>query len=251
MEYKVDLEKFICSLIKHSKEDDGWVGIAAIKKALKDQELEYGDDGGITKMNTRVTVKKEYEKPCIDFPRYGISWQIPEGVTVEVKDGMLNISYEYGTDANALIHNVDMALDDSGRKFKEGDWIVKDGNIYEVECNKLCYECRGEDGLRRIFLYHELENDRNAHPWTIKDAKDGDFLYIEEKEKNYECKWILKYKEIEDSKLISYFSMTNNSTFEDTGVWGDLVDIYAIRPARADEKKKILEKIDNSKDNEY
>ena len=44
--------------------------------------------------------------------------------------------------------------------------------------------------------------------------------------------------------------MTNNSTFEDEGVWGDLVDIYTIRPARPDEKKKILEKIDNSKDND-
>lgn len=57
-------------------------------------------------------------------------------------------------------------------KFKVGDWIVYNDNIYQI-CNislQIYYECLRVDGTVHTF---GLDIDSKSHLWTIEDAKDG------------------------------------------------------------------------------
>ena len=61
-------------------------------------------------------------------------------------------------------------------KFKDGDWIVYNNNLYHI-CNiglQRYYDCLRIDGTVHIFSF--LDIDSKSHLWTIQDAKDGDVL---------------------------------------------------------------------------
>ena len=62
-------------------------------------------------------------------------------------------------------------------KFKVGDWIVYNDNLYHI-CNiglQRYYDCLRIDGTVHIFSF--LDIDSKSHLWTIQYAKDGDVLY--------------------------------------------------------------------------
>lgn len=61
-------------------------------------------------------------------------------------------------------------------KFKIGDWMVYEENIYQIHniSLKKYYECLRIDGTVHTFDFEYI--DLKSRPWTIKDAKDGDIL---------------------------------------------------------------------------
>ena len=64
-------------------------------------------------------------------------------------------------------------------KYKDGDWIVYDNNVYKI-CNiglGISYECLGVDNT--VHVYNHLI-DNKSHLWSIEDAKDGDVLACNE-----------------------------------------------------------------------
>ena len=65
-------------------------------------------------------------------------------------------------------------------KYKDGDWIVYDNNVYKIVNipHDNYYECLGIDNTIRV--YDSCIDDK-SHLWTIEDAKDGDVLCT------YEC----------------------------------------------------------------
>lgn len=64
-------------------------------------------------------------------------------------------------------------------KFKDGDWVVYEENIYQIHniSLKKYYECLRTDGTVHTFDSEYI--DSKSHLWTIKDAKDGDVLVVD------------------------------------------------------------------------
>lgn len=61
-------------------------------------------------------------------------------------------------------------------KFKVGDWIVINGfTILITDVHNDLYDTIFENGEHRIYDTNVI--DKDAHLWTIKDAKDGDVLF--------------------------------------------------------------------------
>lgn len=62
-------------------------------------------------------------------------------------------------------------------KFKVGDWLVYEENIYQIHniSLKKYYECLRIDGTVHTFDFEYI--DSKSRLWTIQDAKDGDVLY--------------------------------------------------------------------------
>ena len=85
-------------------------------------------------------------------------------------------------------------------KFKVGDWIVYNDNLYHIGNIALqrYYECLRVDGTVHTF---GLDIDSKSHLWTIQDAKDGDVLLSPSTpEGDKECPFI--FKEIDKSGIV-------------------------------------------------
>lgn len=74
-------------------------------------------------------------------------------------------------------------------KFKVGDWIVYNYNLYYINYIALqeYYECLRVDGTAHTFTSYI---DSISHLWSIADAKDGDVLIDESN--NRKCPFIFK-----------------------------------------------------------
>lgn len=96
-------------------------------------------------------------------------------------------------------------------KFKAGDWIVYNDNLYHITNMALhgYYECIRVDGTIHTF---SLDIDSKSHLWTIQDAKDGDVL-------------------VDDIGSILIFRGIGNQS------WDDVVDFYV---ALSSPKRKII-----------
>ena len=67
-------------------------------------------------------------------------------------------------------------------KFENGQWIVWQDKCYKVNYNGCGYELVDQDGLSTSLEYGTI--DESAHLWdVVKDAKDGDVLASEDKDK--------------------------------------------------------------------
>ena len=96
-------------------------------------------------------------------------------------DGCTCDSFDKGY--RAAIENLDKqnpCLGEDGdkaeTKFKVGDWVVYNKNIYQIHniSLKKYYECLRIDGTVHTFDFEYI--DSKSHLWTIRDAKDGDVL---------------------------------------------------------------------------
>jgi hypothetical protein len=87
--------------------------------------------------------------------------------------------------ANALLEYAKHELEKQGEqkpadnnesKFKVGDWVVYEENIYQIHniSLKKYYECLRIDGTVHTFDFEYI--DSKSRLWTIQDAKDGDVL---------------------------------------------------------------------------
>jgi len=88
-------------------------------------------------------------------------------------------------------------------KFKVGDWIVYNDNvycIYNIGLKKY-YECLKIDGTVHTF---DFSIDNKSHIWTIQDAKDGDVLACNEE--------ILLFKSYSVQGRISLYCWYNGQT---------------------------------------
>lgn len=85
-------------------------------------------------------------------------------------------------------------------KFKAGDWMVYEENIYQIHniSLKKYYECLRTDGTVHTFDFEYI--DSKTHMWTIQDAKDGDVLHcwIDGDE------FVLIYKGVKDGYITTY-----------------------------------------------
>ena len=120
-------------------------------------------------------------------------------------------------------------------KFKVGDWIVYNDNLYHAGNIALqrYYECLRVDGTVHTF---SLDIDSKSHLWTIQDAKDGDVLY----ECNEKTPFIfkeLKTKQIGD--IASYCDIFN-------GIFNSIGDNWTtldIVPATKEQRDLLFQKM--------
>ena len=122
---------------------------------------------------------------CIKDSADAIAWLEKQGKIAEhyedKLDGCTCDSFDKGY--RAVIENLDKQNPGSGEggdkaetKFKAGDWVVYNKNIYQIHniSLKKYYECLRIDGTVHTFDFEYI--DSKSHLWTIRDAKDGDVL---------------------------------------------------------------------------
>ena len=95
-------------------------------------------------------------------------------------------------------------------KFKVGNWIVYNDNLYHVGNIALqrYYECLRVDGTVHTF---SLDIDSKSHLWTIQDAKDGDVLSFNDGHGNDSIELI---KSVTGKKIEFWFCLTNGNRYE-------------------------------------
>lgn len=208
MKAKIDLEKFICSLMKRFYKIhniDPLTTKCWLDKVLEDQGLEYRD-GEIVEIpqdSEDERIKKEI-LDLVSISGNGNQFEEikdwleykPQGKTaleaiMEEKSPVesLGISPEkyeeivneciYGKTISAFDYeNADIQQKDFAPKvepkFKIGQWIVWQDKCYKVNYNGCGYELVDQDGLSTSLEYGTVEE--SAHVFAIQDAKDGDTL---------------------------------------------------------------------------
>ena len=195
MKAKIDLEKFICSLMKRFYKIhniDPLTTKCWLDKVLEDQGLEYrgGEIVEIPQESEDERIKKEI-LDIISISGNGNQFEEikdwleykPQGKTAleaikEEKSPVesLGISPEkYEEIVNECIYGEEKHADKVEPKFKAGDWIVQEKiGVYKIiEVCESWYEVV-DNKDKHYSISFELEY--MCHLWTINDAKPGDVL---------------------------------------------------------------------------
>ena len=147
--------------------------------------------------------------------------------------------------------NTDMNKEETMRKpkFSKGDWITNGENTLLItNVHTLDYDFKRLDGTE---AYDTVDHvDKNFHLWTLDDAKDGDILYLKE---NYDdIEWLILFEKVEDEKIFDNFALaTTSKSFFNGDFWGCLDQINVIRPTQQEERKELLDAINNNKTEDY
>lgn len=172
----VNFDKFLASFITEIKKYQPITCYnlpGCIKKALEEQGLEY-KDGEIVKSQRRVSAEAKengygeneddrIRKELISF------LQLPHLQFVGERKQEMWITWLEKQGEKKSSNKVEP-------KFKAGDWVVYEENIYQIHnlSLKKYYECLRTDGTVHTFDFENI--DSKSHLWTIQDAKDGDIL---------------------------------------------------------------------------
>lgn len=124
-------------------------------------------------------------------------------------------------------------------KYKDGDWIVYDNNVYKI-CNiglGISYECLGVDNT--VHVYNHLI-DNKSHLWSIEDAKEGDVLSYVTDEKDL---WIMIYWSLYKPYKghVHYHALLVNNDFSDKGTC--CIDIDYLKPASKEQRELLFQKM--------
>ena len=129
------------------------------------------------------------------------------GTIIDIKDG----KYIFGDGNFIWIKEQGLweVVEQTGPKFKDGDWIVYKDAVWKV-CNI---------GLQNYYELLKINNevstklikdvDENAHLWTINDAKPGDIIYAESKFNTFD--FIAIFSEIKNKNSWEYCSVDSDS----------------------------------------
>ncbi len=120
-------------------------------------------------------------------------------------------------------------------KFKQGQWIVWKDKCYKVNYNGCGYELIDQNGLITSLEYGTV--DKNAHLWSIKDAKDGDVLT------SYNCYVLFKEIDWLNIKCHCTYHYVNCEVF----LTNTLHNKYAFRPATKEECAALFAKVREEK----
>lgn len=138
------------------------------------------------------------------------------------------------------LSDLDKSLDKIEPKFKVNDWIVINGfNILITDIYNGSYDTILESGEYRIYDIDVI--DKDAHLWSINDAKEGDIL-ITENEKPFIYKGFLD--KIYSNKPVAYGGIVDSGYFSPcsnncTNRWTD-GDVY---PATQEQRNLLFREI--------
>lgn len=126
-------------------------------------------------------------------------------------------------------------------KFKIGDWIVYDDNLYNIGNIALqrYYECLRTDGTVHTFDFEYI--DSKSHMWTIEDAKNGDVLRI--RNLTFIFQKITNNNACHKDAVVAYCSYEDND--DGFGVCGPdcITDLEIITPATKEQRDLLFQKM--------
>lgn len=246
MKSKIDLEKFICSLMKRYYEIhniDPLTTRCWLDKVLEDQDLEY-KDGEIVEISQEgederiiKALKEGFKYHQLFNPTFGgipcteiVNW-------LENQGKQKPFNYE-----NSNIQQKDFA---PKFDFKVGQWIVATGKcIYLiVKIDGFNVTLVDTNGDKYVFDVSSLDD---AHEWSIQDAKDGDTLVTYDIRDNME--WIFLYRpnkhklHINDPRFYCHYDLKSDSFKKDN----DYVSVALgtkFRPAIKEQRDILFEKM--------
>ena len=130
-------------------------------------ELAESEDEEIRK--SIIAILKNYVDDSNTFKSKMITW-------LEKQTEQKSIDKVELTDYNSIDPHFGKLVGKAEPKFKVGDWIIYEDNIWKI-CNislKTYYELLKINN--EVSIRHFEGVDKTAHLWTIQDAKDGDVL---------------------------------------------------------------------------
>lgn len=151
---------------------------------------------------------------------------------------------------NHIVGNNEMVKPDKVEpKFKVGDWVVYNDNIYHIGNIALqhYYECLRIDGTVHTF---GLDIDNKSHLWTIQDAKDGDVLHSTGF--HNDCIFIFnrldnwKFDEPNGDRAVAtgYCCLSISADKMEFGIQGpDCVEVNTIKPATKIQHDLLFQKM--------
>ena len=122
-------------------------------------------------------------------------------------------------------------ITEAWRKFEAGDWVVVDDVVQKVR--KV-----SENGFDTDSWWHGKSTFKDAHLWTLADAKDGDVLATK-------AGGIFIYKGFAYEKPYAYCGIDKFGVFKDCGKYGRdwtpyILDVY---PATKEQRDLLFQKI--------
>lgn len=173
MKAKIDLEKFICSLMKRFYKIhniDPLTTKCWLDKVLEDQDLEYRD-GEIVEIESK---DERIKKEILNL----VSISGNENQFEEIKDWIEKLGYK-PQGKTALEAAKKEKVDNANKvepKFHEGEWVVdKQGIVHQI-ANVVENVTNHTYGYDVVGDGYFNDNTEGVRLWTIKDVKDGDVL---------------------------------------------------------------------------
>lgn len=191
-----------------------WRGYREGKQEVLDKyaELEKQGEKKLTdkvkpkfKIGDRICLKPEYRMPNDDTP---IADTIHEIIAISDKHYRFEDSFIFIEDQDKFELVEQNPVGNPEPKFQNGQWITNGDYTWKiVEVKPLDYILQSQDG--NIVDDTISHVDEQFHSFTIKDAKDGDVLFME----NASANCIFIYKSFNNG-IINKYASYNNFGFE-------------------------------------